>query len=210
MASFVIGQPLKCSAASIVCPDLHGSAQMENPMKASTATLRTIIAIAATSMVESRLDAMHQSWWQSSGSVDLGQPRWPKPSVRQPTQCQSVRQGIQVPAGRWTTGAAQRISGTRTIGGGDAHRVFTAAQNCSVTAALSSATRLHVARTVAFAVSRLFTATKSMWLTGHPFRQNVFSHPPPTSPANVSNYVFRCEAGKLSSPTTRYCLLWFA
>ena len=39
------------------------------------------------------------------------------------------------------TGAAQgRISGARTIGGGEAHRLFTAAQNCSVTAALSSAT----------------------------------------------------------------------
>ena len=40
-----------------------------------------------------------------------------------------------------TTGAAQRrISGARTIGGGDAHRVFTAAQNCSVTAVVSSVT----------------------------------------------------------------------
>ena len=34
----------------------------------------------------------------------------------------------------------RRISGARTIGGGDTHRFFTAAQNCSVTAALSSAT----------------------------------------------------------------------
>jgi hypothetical protein len=33
-----------------------------------------------------------------------------------------------------------RISGARTIGGGDAHRVFTAAQNCSVTAVVSSVT----------------------------------------------------------------------
>ena len=36
-------------------PGPHGSAQMENPTKASTATLRTIITIAATSMVDSRL-----------------------------------------------------------------------------------------------------------------------------------------------------------
>jgi hypothetical protein len=36
-------------------PGLHGSAQMENPTKTSTTTLRTIIAIATTSMIESRL-----------------------------------------------------------------------------------------------------------------------------------------------------------
>ena len=51
-------------------PSLHGSAQMENPTKASTATLRTIITIAATSMVDSRL-AMRQLFRQSSDSVDL-------------------------------------------------------------------------------------------------------------------------------------------
>ncbi len=50
-------------------PGLHGSAQMENRTKASTATLRTLIAIAATSMVESR--AMRHIWWQSSDGVDL-------------------------------------------------------------------------------------------------------------------------------------------
>jgi hypothetical protein len=49
-------------------PRLHGSANMENRTKASTATLRTLIAIAATSMVES--GAMRHIWWQSSGSVD--------------------------------------------------------------------------------------------------------------------------------------------
>ena len=45
-------------------PGLHGSAKMENPTKASTATLRTIIAIAATSMTESRLrsNAMMRYW----------------------------------------------------------------------------------------------------------------------------------------------------
>jgi hypothetical protein len=32
---------------------------MENPMKAITTTLRTIVAIAASSIVESRLGAMH-------------------------------------------------------------------------------------------------------------------------------------------------------
>jgi bifunctional non-homologous end joining protein LigD len=51
-------------------PSLHGSAQMENPTKASTATLRTIITIAATSMVDSRL-AIRQLFRQSSDSVDL-------------------------------------------------------------------------------------------------------------------------------------------
>jgi hypothetical protein len=45
---------------------------MEKPTKASTATLRTIVAIAATSMMESRL-AMRQFWRRSSGSVDLDQ-----------------------------------------------------------------------------------------------------------------------------------------
>ena len=44
-------------------------------------------------------------------------------------------------SGPRSTGAAQRrIGGARTIGGGDAHRVFTAAQNCSVTAVVSSVT----------------------------------------------------------------------
>src|SRR6266850_3723044 len=69
--------------------------------------------------------AMRHPWWQSSDGIDLRQARWREKFRR----------------GRRTTGAAQRrISGVRTIGGGDAHRVFTAAQNCSVTAALSSAT----------------------------------------------------------------------
>jgi hypothetical protein len=45
-------------------PGLHGSAQMENPTKASTAKLRTIIASAATSMMENRLrsNAMMRYW----------------------------------------------------------------------------------------------------------------------------------------------------
>ena len=51
-------------------PGLHNSAQMENPTKASTATLRTIIVIAPTSIMESRL-AMRQFFRQSSDSVDL-------------------------------------------------------------------------------------------------------------------------------------------
>ena len=44
--------------------DLHGSAQMENPTKTITAKLRTIIASAATSMMESRLrsNAMMRYW----------------------------------------------------------------------------------------------------------------------------------------------------
>jgi len=53
-------------------PDLHGSAQMENPTKASTATLRTITAIAATSMMERRL-AMRQCFQKSSDGVDIDQ-----------------------------------------------------------------------------------------------------------------------------------------
>jgi hypothetical protein len=49
-------------------PSLHGSAQMENPTKASTATLRTIIAIAVTSMMENHLrsNAMMR-YWAASG-----------------------------------------------------------------------------------------------------------------------------------------------
>jgi len=45
-------------------PSLHGSVQMENPTKTITATLRTIIAIAATSTKESRLrsNAMMRYW----------------------------------------------------------------------------------------------------------------------------------------------------
>ena len=54
-------------------PGLHGSAQMENRMKASVAMLRTITASAATSMMESRLNAMCHFWWQSSDGVDLRQ-----------------------------------------------------------------------------------------------------------------------------------------
>ena len=45
----------------------------DNRATASTATLRTMVAIPATSMLEIRLDAMHHSWRQSSGSVDLDQ-----------------------------------------------------------------------------------------------------------------------------------------
>jgi len=49
-------------------PGLQGSAQMENPTKAIIAALRTIIAIAATSMMESRLrsNAMMR-YWAASG-----------------------------------------------------------------------------------------------------------------------------------------------
>jgi hypothetical protein len=45
---------------------------MENPTKAITATLKTIIAIAATSMMESRL-IMRQCFRRSSDGVDLDQ-----------------------------------------------------------------------------------------------------------------------------------------
>jgi hypothetical protein len=44
---------------------------MENRTRAIITTLTTIVASAATSMMESRLDAMRHFWWQSSGSVDL-------------------------------------------------------------------------------------------------------------------------------------------
>jgi hypothetical protein len=56
------GRAMRCagrarkSGAASAHPSLHGSAQMENPTKASTAALRTIIAIAATSMMESDHD----------------------------------------------------------------------------------------------------------------------------------------------------------
>ena len=49
-------------------PDLHGSAQMEKPTKAITATLRTMIAIAANSTMERRL-AMRQFLRRSRGSL---------------------------------------------------------------------------------------------------------------------------------------------
>jgi hypothetical protein len=58
------------SGASLGEPQPSWLCQMENPTKASTATLRTIIAIAATSMMESRL-AMRHFWRQSSDRVDL-------------------------------------------------------------------------------------------------------------------------------------------
>jgi hypothetical protein len=47
---------------------------MENPTKARKATLRMMITIAATSMVENRF-AIGQFWRQSSGSVDLDHVR---------------------------------------------------------------------------------------------------------------------------------------
>jgi hypothetical protein len=43
---------------------------MENPTKAITATLRTMVAIPATSILD-RLDAMDHFWRQPSGGVDL-------------------------------------------------------------------------------------------------------------------------------------------
>jgi hypothetical protein len=51
------------------CPGLHDVARMENSTKAITAKLKTIIAIAPTSILES--GAIRHFWWQSSGSVDL-------------------------------------------------------------------------------------------------------------------------------------------
>ena len=65
-------------------PGLHNSAQMENPTKASTATLRTIIAIAPTSIMESRL-AMRQFFRQSSDSVDLDHVRRPSHPAAAPS-----------------------------------------------------------------------------------------------------------------------------
>jgi hypothetical protein len=51
-------------ALALTHSGLHGSAQMENPTKASAATLRTTIAIATTSMVGRRLrsNAMMRYW----------------------------------------------------------------------------------------------------------------------------------------------------
>jgi hypothetical protein len=65
-------------------PGLHSSAQMENPTKASTATLRTIIVIAPTSIMESRL-AMRQFFRQSSDSVDLDYVRRPSRPAAAPS-----------------------------------------------------------------------------------------------------------------------------
>jgi hypothetical protein len=44
---------------------------MANRTLAITSTLTTIIASAATSTMESRLNAMRHPWWQSSDGVDL-------------------------------------------------------------------------------------------------------------------------------------------
>jgi hypothetical protein len=56
---------------------------MANANKASTAKLRTITAIAATSMMESRF-AMRQFFRQSSGGVDLDHVRRPVASCDRP------------------------------------------------------------------------------------------------------------------------------
>src|SRR5260370_33875679 len=64
-------------ALALAHPGVHGVARIENRTKASTATLRTIIAIAPTSMMEIPLDAMRHFWQQSSGSVDLDHVRRP-------------------------------------------------------------------------------------------------------------------------------------
>jgi hypothetical protein len=49
-------------------PSLHGFTQRENPTKASTATLRTIVAIAATSTMESPLRSIAMMrYWAASG-----------------------------------------------------------------------------------------------------------------------------------------------
>src|SRR5258705_4168083 len=64
-------------ALALAHPGVHGVAQIENRTKATTATLRTIIAVATTSMMESRFDAMCHFWRQWSGSVDLDHVRRP-------------------------------------------------------------------------------------------------------------------------------------
>jgi hypothetical protein len=47
----------------------HGSAQMENPTKASTAKLRTMIAIAATSTLKNRLSMCHFHRQSTGGTL---------------------------------------------------------------------------------------------------------------------------------------------
>jgi len=90
---------------------------MENPTKAITATLTIITAIAATSMIESRL-AIRKFLQQPSGGIDL-------------------RQTSEFPREPSDPKAAGRI---RTIDAGSIHRAFAAAQNCSVIAVVSSVT----------------------------------------------------------------------
>jgi hypothetical protein len=65
---------------------------MENPTKAIRATLRTIIAIATTSMMESRL-AMRQFLEQSSDGVDLDHA---VPHSDSPARRQEHRQRVRV------------------------------------------------------------------------------------------------------------------
>jgi hypothetical protein len=69
---------------------------MANPMYASTAMLRTMTAIAVSSMVKSRLDAMHHFLRQSSGGVDLNQAAFsvagavPRVLEREPVDARAV------------------------------------------------------------------------------------------------------------------------
>ena len=65
------------SGASPARPSSCCVHQTENRMTASTATLRTTVAIPATSMLEIRLDAMHHSWRQLSDRLDLDHVRRP-------------------------------------------------------------------------------------------------------------------------------------
>ena len=121
----------RSSGTSLGAPGLHGSAKMENPTKASTAPLRTIIAIAATSTMESRLRVKcHDALLRGIRATALIYGKRGGRARSSPTgRVKSIP----------TDGAAQRrISAARR--GGDAHGVFIAAQNCSVTAVVSSVT----------------------------------------------------------------------
>src|SRR6185295_13816243 len=84
--------------------------------------------------------AMRHPWWQSSDGIDLRQAgcELSRPAVdAKPTR--SAKR-YEFRRARPPGAVQRRISVARTIGGGDAHRVFTAAQNCSVTAAFSLST----------------------------------------------------------------------
>jgi hypothetical protein len=57
----------------------------------SAATLRTTVAIPATSMLVIRLDAMRHFWWQSGGSIDLDHVRRPVAPCDRPAVNVSAR-----------------------------------------------------------------------------------------------------------------------
>jgi hypothetical protein len=66
----------------VICSSCAARVHPANRTTASTATMRTTVAIPATSMLEIRLLAMHHFWQQSSGGLDLRQVSWVRVVVK--------------------------------------------------------------------------------------------------------------------------------